>query len=351
MNKNSVDVVIGLQMGDEGKGRYVEKLAGEGFAAVARYNGGANAGHTFVYKGQEVNTHQVPSGVTSPGVMNLITLSSYVDPISLVEEIKAFADKGIDVSSKNLNISDGAHLILPHNIMDDVIREVGKGSQGSTKRGIAQVASEKYLREGVTAVQYMNDLSSVKEKVIAKVMSSNEKIRTLGKEHAGLVQDPEESWGKWDKSMKYLVPFFTDTVTLIHEKLDNGEKILAEGAQSSGLDKEHGARFECTSSHVTIGGVLNSFGVGPAAIGQIYGVAKLLPSRVGGTPDSFPTKITDEKIAAQIRGKRGTVDGEFGKSTGRERQVGYLDLGLLRRGLKVNGVTGLVLTKLDRQVH
>jgi adenylosuccinate synthase len=345
--EKNIDVVLGLQMGDEGKGRYVYLLASEGYDVVARYNGGANAGHTFMHKGKEINTHQVPSGITQPGILNLITLSSYVEPISLVEEIKSLITKGIGVSSDNLKISSGAHLILPHNIMFDVIRETGKNSQGSTRRGIAQVASEKYLREGITAVDYLNNPTKVKERIISGIEASNKIIASLDSKHQNLMLDAQKEWARWDASMKYLISFFADTVEIVHQKLQNKKRILAEGAQSSGLDIEHGARPEVTSSHVTIGGVLNSLGVGPTTINHIYGVAKLLPSRVGGTPASFPTRITDTKIAEKIRGNPGAIDSEYGKSTGRERQVGYLDLALLRRSLSVNGVTGLVLTKLD----
>ncbi len=364
MIERQVDAIIGLQMGDEGKGRFAHQLAAN-YPMVARFNGGANAGHTFSHNGREVNTHQIPSGITHEGVVNLITISSYVDPKALLEEANGLWEIGIPVSGRNLKVSDGANLVLPHHIMRDNIRELSKDGQGSTGRGISFVGSDKYERIGVTLNDFINDPQLVKSRVIEGIDGVN---RSLDELFVSVMEDDdlEDSnreqllenicnavgvanleWASWKEATGEIRAYETDTFEFIHEALGKGQTLLAEGAQSSGLDIEHGMRPETTSSHVTIGGALSSIGVGPRAIGEVYGVAKLPKSRVGGTPESFPTRITDEEIAARIRGNAGDIDGEYGKSTGRERMVGWLDLPELRRSVLVNEVTQLVFTKLD----
>lgn len=364
MIERQVDAIIGLQMGDEGKGRFAHQLAGN-YPLVARFNGGANAGHTFSHNGIEINTHQIPSGITHDGVVNLITLSSYVDPIALRDEANGLWGQGIPVSGLNLKVSDGAQLVLPHHIMLDEIRELGLAGQGSTKRGISFVAADKYERVGVNLTDFAEDPQAVKTRLVEAIGSVNKTLDEMFTEVsqditlddserndrleaiANTVRVPSEEWARWREAAEDIGVYQTDTVSFIYEALGRGQRLLAEGAQSSGLDIEHGMRPETTSSHVTIGGVLNSLGVGPRAIDEVYGVAKLTKSRVGGTKGSFPTLIEDAEIAARIRGEVGAIDSEYGKSTGRERMVGWLDIPELRRAVLVNGVTQLVFTKLD----
>ena len=342
-----IDAIIGTQHGDEGKGGVTYKLVSEGYSAVARFNGGANAGHTFEHDGREINTHQVPSGITNPNVLNLITLSSLVDPIALRTEIDDLEDKNISVNPENLVVDKGANLVLPHHIVLDAIRESGSGGQGSTKRGIAPTAADKYGRKGVTPVEFLHNRAGVERLVTESLHELRDTPHELGEDFAKILKNPEQSWRNWEEQLHSLVGFFGNTTNIVHEILSDNQRILAEGAQGTGLDIEHGARPEVTSSHTTIGGVLNSLGVGAHTIDQVYGVAKLTPSRVGGTLESFPTVIRDEALAAKIRGNKGEIDAEWGKATGREREVGYLDLSQIRQAIRVSGITRLILTKLD----
>jgi adenylosuccinate synthase len=325
-------------MGDEGKGRFTNLLAGEGYAAVARFNGGANAGHTFEHNGEEINTHQIPSGITY-GIDNYITNSSLVDPVALIDEMRVLERAGIEFEPGRFIISASANLVLPLHIMLDEIRENGAHAQGSTKRGIRFAAADKYQRDGVTAEQFFSGQMDVVFEQLTRAteqLTDSEQIRELIQKHQN-----------WANAMQVLAPFFGDTVEIVHSQLDADNHILAEGAQSSGLDIEHGIHGEGTSSHVTVGGVLNSLGVGPHYVREVFGVAKLIKSRVGGTPESFPTRIEDEELAAKIRGPKGAIDSEYGKSTGRARMVGWLDLAELRQTKRVNGLGSLIVTKLD----
>lgn len=327
-----IDVVLGLQRGDEGKGRFVDLLAKD-YNIVARFNGGPNAGHTIAHDKLELKLHQVPSGITYPGVLNIIGNGSYVDPIKLLDEITEIEAAGIKVGPESLKISSDAHLILPHHIMLDKQRESSSGGQGSTKSGIAFVARDKYERSGVKTERLLGNIDDLRRIV-------TEKLQELGKG-----QDADKLVQEWTEKAVKIRPFITDTFVKIHEALGQNKNILAEGAQATGLDIEHGMYPYVTSSHITTGGVLNGLGVGPKHIDRVIGVAKVLRSHVGGGP--FVTKESDPTKAAAIRGKQGKIDSEYGATTGRERQVGYLDLPELRKAILVSGVTELAITKLD----
>jgi adenylosuccinate synthase len=350
-----VDMVIGLSRGDEAKGRFVEELAREGqYSAVARFNGADNAGHTSSYNGVEINTHQVPMGVLVPGVRNLITKSSYLNPISLQDELRELDEKGIEVTPENLGISDTAHVILPHHILFDRMREMSKNKQGSTAKGISFVAAEKYERIGIRAEDLFDDSDMAEVAVIKGLERANEAMNELGDEvvkELGLkIIDPTEYWFDWYRRAKRIRPFIVDSTEEITSFLRAGEHILAEGAQSFGLDIEHGTYPSVTSSHTTVGGMMNSFGIGANAVGNVYGVAKLLKSSVGAPLTAFPTVITDKEIADRIVGKQGEIDAERGKSTGRLRDVGWFDIPEINRALAVNSGNGtqeLFLSKLD----
>lgn len=346
MFERQIDVVIGLQMGDEGKGRFVHFMAPEYFAVI-RYNGGSNAGHTFMEGGVEINTHQIPSGIVYDGLMNIISQGCLVNPEALYIESGELAEAGIHTTPNNLMVSREAHLVLPHHVILDELRENGNGGQGSTKSGISFAAADKYGRRSPT----VGDLEADPEGVYAFV---RDEMNTVYRQ-AHLIDGgdqlqayPESYMQAWRDSARWMVELFAgNDYQFIGDALQRGNRLLAEGAQSSGLDIEQGVRPQGTSSHVTVAGVLASMGVGPQAIGEVYGVAKLPKSRVGGTPESVPTIITDQEMATRIRGKEGDVDSEFGKSTGRPRMMAWLDLPELRRAVRVNGVTQLMLTKLD----
>lgn len=336
----AIDVVLGLQRGDEGKGRFVDLLAAD-YDIVARFNGGPNAGHTIADGDLELRLHQIPSGITSPTVTNLIGNGSYVDPIKLVAELVDLKKAGVKISPKNLCISADAHLILPHHISLDETREAGRNGQGSTLSGIAYVARDKYERNGVRVEQLVENSVELTSLIIQKLEDTQELRRAVGLP----TQNGSEIAKKWIKTANQIRPFVGETLSLLHEALGQQKHVLAEGAQATGLDIEHGMYPFVTSSHTTTGGVLNGLGVGPAHIRRIIGVAKALRSHVGGGP--FVTREQDPEKAARIRGQQGNVDSEYGATTGRERQVGYLDLPELKKAILVNGVTELAITKLD----
>ncbi len=331
MNKQ-IDVVLGLQRGDEGKGRIVDKLA-EDHDVVARYNGGPNAGHTIHVKGQTIALHQVPAGALYPDVINIIGNGMYVDPIKLIDEMDTLAGQGIKLEPKNLAISYGAHLILPHHILLDELREGGTSAQGSTKAGIAYVAADKYERSGVRA-----ELLDVDSKLLEKLVA--EKILKVDAK-----ADAKSIAKDWIAKAAKLKPFITDTAELLDSQLKAGKKVLAEGAQASWLDIDGGMYPFVTSSHPTIGGALNGLRFGHQYVHRVIGVLKAIPSHVGDGP--FVTEINDEKLAAEVRGKKEDIDGEFGATTGRARRVGWLDLPAARTAIRDNGVSEIALTKLD----
>lgn len=341
MKYPQVDVVLGLQRGDEGKGRIVDLMARD-YDIVVRFNGGPNAGHTIAREGSEVlKLHQLPSGIAHPGILNIVGNGAYVDPIKLLDEVEDVRSKGVEVTSGNVIVSDISHLIMPHHIKLDELREAGTDRQGSTKSGIAYVASDKYEREGIRA-----ELILEGETALYKAA-----LKQLEEVHYHWMQadlpdfDTEKLAKVWAEKAVQLAPYIGDTISLIHEHLNKGSKILAEGAQAFGLDVEHGMYPYVTSSHTTVGGVLNGLGIGAKHIGRVIGVAKATKSHVGGGP--FVTEIEDASLAQRIRGEKGSIDAEYGATTGRERRVGYLDLPELLRAVLVNGVTELVLTKLD----
>lgn len=334
-----VSVVLGLQRGDEGKGRIVDDLAGT-HDIVARYNGGPNAGHTIVDGDTEVGLHQIPCGISYADTQNILGNGVLLDPPKLLEEIDELEQIGIAVNSKNLVISNLAHLILPHYISLDQIREAGGDAQGSTQSGIAFAASTKYERVGLRAEDIENE-SLLYRITLEGLIKANRQRRVLGFQ----LHNPKQEAETWVEQAQKIVPYLGDTVKLLNKGLDDGATALAEGAQGFGLDIEHGMYPYVTSSHTGIGGVINGLGISHHRLGRVVGVIKAVKSHVGGGP--FVTKIADEALADAIRGNEGDVDGEYGTTTGRPRDVGYLDLPELRRAIKLNGVTELALTKLD----
>lgn len=342
-----VDVMLGMQMGDEGKGRFTYQFAGEGYLLVARYNGGANAGHTFEYLDQEINTHQIPSGICYDGVMNLLTNCSLFDPAAIQGEMAELDSKGIEVSPRNFGISESTSLVLPHHIMLDKAREAGSRSQGSTKRGIAQVAADKFGRSGIFFHQLVTSPDEVEHRVIEGIQAANTLLEDMGRNAWFLRQDPREAYERWLRDARSMLPYMVNTIEIVQDTIRNGDRILAEGAQSIGLDIDHGIRQENTSSLTGVAGAQQSLGIGPGHIGKVTGVAKLIKSRVGGSEDSFPTKINDPKIAKRLRGKPGAPDYEAGKSTKRLRDMGWLDMPDIHTAVELNDIGQIALTKLD----
>lgn len=336
-----IDVVLGAQWGDEGKGRVVDHLINEyDYTAAARYNGGANAGHTISIDGSVLALHQVPSGVRDPSITNIIGNGALVDPVRLYAEIRDINSSGLDVSPRNLAVSELAHLVLPHHIALDRLREQGSRAQGSTKRGIAYAAAEKYQRSGIQAWA-TTEPRGLEAHAVRQLQEANAMLERAG----GKPMDIEAQIGILLATAAVIAPYVTDTAELLHSKLSNGEEVIAEGAQAASLDIEQAPYPYGTSSHTTIGGVLTGLSVGAQHIRRVIGVVKATKSRVGDGP--FVTEILDGRVARRVRGERGDIDGEYGVSTGRVRRVGYLDLPEIRHAALVNGMTELVLNKLD----
>lgn len=336
-----ITVVVGEQRGDEGKGRFVDMLAEE-HDVVARFNGGNNAGHTVVLPdGRVLKLHGVPSGIAHQNTMNVIGNGCLVNPIKLVEEIKDIESQGILVAPANLMISNGAHLTLPHHISEDEIREAGAGGQGSTKSGIAQVASAKYMREGARAEMIVHDT----ETLLTMVRAGLKEQRGV-REAVGLPPlDEDRIITEFKEATMQLAEFIGDTVVYLNEAIAEGKKILAEGAQAFLLDIDHGMYPFVTSSTTTAGGVAPGLGIAPQKINRVIGVSKVTQSHVGGGP--FVTEINDASELARLHGDVAAVDAERGATTGRTRRLGYLDLPSIRRAQLINGTTEIALTKLD----
>ncbi|GAC1387521.1 MAG: adenylosuccinate synthase [Candidatus Saccharimonadales bacterium] len=339
----AVDAIIGLQRGDEGKGRFTDMLAQE-HDIVARFNGGNNAGHTVVLPdGRELALHMIPSGIAHPHILNIIGNGTLLNPLKLEEEITEITAKGLDVTPKNLMISSAAHLILPHHIYEDEIREAGAGRQGSTKTGIAQVASVKALRDGARAEIIEND----PDRLLCMIINGLRAQRQL-RNAAGL-----EPINERDIAQEYVISakkfgaFITDTVFYLNQQLrkPTPARVLAEGAQAFLLDIDHGMYPYTTSSSTTSGGVATGLGIPPHFIERVTGVVKAVQSHVGGGP--FVTEVTSPDLQAQLHGSHTTIDAEVGTTTGRVRRLGFLDLPQICRSVMVNGTHDIALSKLD----
>jgi adenylosuccinate synthase len=342
MEKGKIDVVVGLQRGDEGKGRFVDMLA-QDHDIVARFNGGNNAGHTVVLPdGRDLALHLVPSGIAHEGKMNVIGNGTLVNPEKLVEEMAAIESKGIDISPANLKISSAAHLILPHHIYEDEIRESGEGRQGSTKSGIAQVSAYKAMRMGSRMEIIKHDPYGLM-KIAYQGLLAQRALR----EAAGIdpINEAEVAIDYVDKAL-LLGKYVTDTAYYLNQELaENNARVLAEGAQAFLLDVDHGMYPYTSSSSTTSGGVPSGLGVPPMYVDRVYGIAKAVQSHVGGGP--FVTEITDDEVLGRLHGDMTKIDAEKGTTTGRVRRLGYFDIPQIRRAEMVNGVSEMALSKLD----
>jgi adenylosuccinate synthase len=329
-------VVVGAQWGDEGKGKIVDYLA-ESANVVARYAGGPNAGHTLVVGGDKIIVRLVPSGILRHDKTCVMGHGMVVDPKLLVEEIDDLARRGHPVSGR-LFISYRAHLILPHHVIADALREqaLSEGNAiGTTRRGIGPAYEDKAARRGLPAV-VLRDLNRASELLESSLeawapffQSRNQPLPKTRDLIADLVPLAER-----------IVPLLADTSALLQDRLQKGQSVLFEGAQGTLLDIDHGTYPFVTSSSATAGGACTGSGIGPRAISRVVGAAKAYVTRVGGGP--FPTELHDD-AGAHMR----KVGAEFGSVTGRPRRAGWLDLPALRYAVRVNGLDSLVLTKLD----
>jgi adenylosuccinate synthase len=330
-----VDVLLGLQWGDEGKGKVVDYLA-EKYDVVARFQGGPNAGHTLVLNGKKHVLHTIPSGVFREGVINIIGNGVVIDPITLRREMENLHNAGV-AFKENLYISKKAHLILPSHRYLDAVMEASKGQSkiGSTLRGIGPTYTDKIARRGLR----IGDIfSSDFERRYNDLKADHMEMASV---YPAVEFDFATEDAKWMDAVKYLKDYnFVEGEYFINKLLDSGKTVLAEGAQGSMLDIDFGTYPFVTSSNTITAGVCNGLGVSPARIGEVIGITKAYCTRVGGGP--FPTELHDE-TGERIR----KAGGEFGATTGRPRRCGWIDLPQLKYTIMLSGVTQLVLTKAD----
>ena len=328
--------VIGAQWGDEGKGKIVDLLT-EKVAAVARFQGGHNAGHTLVIGGKKTVLHLIPSGILRENVLCLIGNGVVLSPAALQKEIGELEGQGVSVRDR-LKISPATPLIMPYHIALDQAREKASGAKaiGTTGRGIGPAYEDKVARRSVRVAD-LNYPDQLADKLRAVLDYHNFVLtKYLNADAVDVHQVLDEALAFGD----YVKPMKTDVAGLLHDLRRDGKRILFEGAQGSLLDIDHGTYPYVTSSNTTIGGAFAGCGVGVDAVDYVLGIAKAYATRVGGGP--FPTELDDE-LGATIR-KKGD---EFGATTGRPRRCGWIDLVALKRAVMINGISGLCVTKLD----
>jgi len=330
-------VIVGTQWGDEGKGRFTDYLAKES-ELVVRYQGGHNAGHTIVVDGEVFALQLVPSGVLYDYVTPVIGNGVVVDPGVLVDELDMLEGKGLDTG--RLRVSGNAHLIMPyHQELDRVTeRYLGKNKLGTTKRGIGPAYADKALRVGLR-VQDLLDAKIFRQKLDLVL---REKNGVLAKVYNRLPLDADEICERYLGLAPRLEPLIADTVHLVHDALDAGQRVLFEGAQATYLDLDHGTYPFVTSSNPVAGGVCTGAGVGPRAIERVVGVTKAYVTRVGSGP--LPTELPEGDTDGDLLVDRG---GEYGTNTGRRRRPGWLDAVMLRHAVRLNTCTEIAITKLD----
>ena len=332
-------VVVGAQWGDEGKGRIVDLLA-ERADVVVRFQGGANAGHTIIAEGQEYVLHLIPSGFVQ-GKTCLIGNGVVVDLPTLFEEIDGLVARGLEFEGK-LFISDRAHLTLPYHRLLDAAREAANPARkiGTTQRGIGPTYVDKMMRIGVRVADLFD------EELLAEKIAANWEDKTHGLRHLTEEQrpHPEEVLSHYLQYAERLKPFVSDCSVILDQARREGKNILFEGAQGAGLDIDFGTYPYVTSSNTIAGGACTGSGVGPTSIDHVAGIAKAYCTRVGDGP--FPT-LMEETIEEKCR----QIGHEYGATTGRKRLCGWYDAMLVRHAARVNGMTSLVITKLDVLDH
>ena len=331
----TIDVILGLQWGDEGKGKIVDYLAGN-YDIVARFQGGPNAGHTLKFDGQKFVLHIIPSGIFREGITNLIGNGVVIDPVVLKKELAGLLEAKVDYKSRLL-VSKKAHLILPTHRLLDAASEAAKGKEkiGSTLKGIGPTYMDKTGRNGLRVGDIYTD-------------DFRKKYEQLRNKHTQLLSiyptidfDLESLEKQWFESIETLRELpAVDGEYYINEALNSGKKILAEGAQGSMLDIDFGTYPFVTSSNTITAGVCTGLGVAPQRIGEVIGITKAYCTRVGS--GAFPTELHDE-IGAELA----RVGQEFGATTGRPRRCGWIDIPALQYTIMINGITQLVITKID----
>ncbi len=332
----SATVIVGTQFGDEGKGKLVDFLSSK-FDVVARYQGGANAGHTICFDNKTVILHLIPSGIFHEGCTCIIGNGVVIDPNALLDEIQKVEELGYDVKGR-LFISHNAHLIMPYHKLLDSLHENAQNKKkiGTTGRGIGPSYEDKFARKGIRVVDLLHP-EILEEKLRSNLEAKNRLLTNIyGSEEI----DIDAMVRQYSEFDKIIDPYVTNTQLFLNRSLREGKTVLLEGAQGCLLDVDHGTYPYVTSSNPTAGGASTGSGIAPNYIGNVIGVVKAYMTRVGN--GAFPTELHDE-----TGDKLGKIGNEFGATTGRKRRCGWLDLVALRYSLTVNGVTEIALTKLD----
>lgn len=336
-----LDIVVGTQWGDEGKGRYVDLLSADA-DYVARFNGGDNAGHTVTVGSKTFKLHLIPSGIVQQHTIGIIGNGVVVNPAIFLDELKTLTDAGIEISPHRLQISYGAHLITSAHLALDNAQEIARGKSriGTTLRGIGPAYTSKVSRQGIRFLD-MLDQDHFIEKIEQHAEETN---KLLSKQFQSEPLNSKILIAELSDYASQIKPYISDVSSTLYHALRNERRVLAEGAQGTLLDLDHGTYPFVTSSNPTVGGALVGLGLGPGYEDRIIGVTKSFQTRVGSGP--FPTEIFGED-AERLRGTGKLPWDEFGTTTGRPRRVGWLDLVLLRYALRINGINELAITKLD----
>lgn len=330
---SKVNVVLGSFFGDEGKGKIIDYLSKNASVSV-RCSGGNNAGHTITVNGKKFAFHLIPSGILNSNTKALIGNGVVIDPKVLIEEINNLEANGY--STKNLYISNKAHIIMPYHISLDKLLEENRGNNkiGTTARGIGPAYCDKYERSGIRVEDFITP--KFRELAQINIANKNKIFEAFGYP----TLNAEEIITEYEEYAKILAPYVRDTINMIHQSLENDENILCEGAQATLLDIDFGTYPYVTSSSPTIGGVCTGTGIGAKDIGEVYGVLKAYSSKVGEGP--FITEQNNE-IGDTIR----ELGHEYGTTTKRPRRCGWLDLVALKYAVRINGITGLAINHVD----
>jgi adenylosuccinate synthase len=336
LKKGKTAVIVGAQWGDEGKGKIVDVLS-EDFSVVARYAGGHNAGHTVIINGKKFILQLVPCGILRSGCRSVIGNGVVLDPVAFLKEVAALRETGVKVDG-SLFVSNRAHVILPYHRMIELASEnaPGRVKIGTTSRGIGPTYEDKMGRRGLRVADLL-DLKLLRTHIENACQEKNMIAHALFNSEP---LDPDRMYQEYAEASAKVAPFVCDTAALLNQALAQGESVMFEGAQGTMLDIDHGTYPFVTSSSATSGGAVIGTGVAPTAIDTVVGVTKAYCTRVGGGP--FPTEAPDER-GDQLRAR----GNEYGAVTGRPRRCGWLDLPLLRYAGMINGISWLVVTKLD----
>lgn len=336
-----LDIIVGAQWGDEGKGRIVDLLSAES-DYVARFNGGDNAGHTVTTGSQTFKLHLLPSGLIHPDTIGILGNGMVINPATLLSEMEMLKKSGVAVDPHRLHISHAAHLITPAHLALDRAREAARrdGKIGTTLRGIGPAYTSKAARSGLRLETLLNtaDLCRALNEQI------DETNVTLNQIYHQETLDSAKICDEFTSYAELIQPYIKETSLILHNALQKGARVLAEGAQGTLLDLDQGTYPYVTSSHPTAPGALIGLGLGAGWVRRVIGVAKAFQTRVGEGP--FPSEVFGD-LAGSLRGSGANPWDEYGTTTGRPRRVGWLDLPLLRYAVRVNGLTELMLTKLD----